>query len=49
LVQILDDDLARSYEVFGMTPEEMVDYGVALMAQMRPLREGVRERMAILD
>jgi hypothetical protein len=49
LVQILEDDLAQSREVFGMTPEETVDYSVALMAQMRLLREGVRELMAILD
>jgi len=49
LVQILENGLAQSREVFGMTPEETVDYSVAMMAQLAPLREGVRELMAILD
>jgi hypothetical protein len=33
----------------GLSPEQIVDYSVAMMAQISPLREGVRELMAILD
>jgi hypothetical protein len=49
LVNLLDDNLARSSQVFGLSPEQLVDWGAALSAQVAPLREGVPELMAILD
>jgi hypothetical protein len=49
LVNLLDDNLARSSQVFGLLPEQLVDWAAALFAQVAPLREGVPELMAILD